>query len=265
MDIDVRKKLTQFFVIAFAFSWLIWLPGILLPTLPIPGKALEVLGALGPAVAALYLTYRAEGKIGLKRVIASSFGKRCKWSFTIWAGLMLLGVHAIVRLVYGQVTDNLPSSEMLSSPLDLVLLFIIMFFLGGGLNEEIGWRGYALDLLQGRYTALGASLMLGVFWILWHLPVFFLPGTNQSLIPFWLFSTTVLPLGVMMTWVYNNSNKSIFAVAIFHTIGNLAHELFYIMPTKDNPSLTGFVILTVLYYLAAIAIVAIFGVKNLSR
>jgi membrane protease YdiL (CAAX protease family) len=265
MQTQTRKELAQFFGITFAFSWLIWLAGILIPNFPIQGQGLEILGALGPALAALYLTWRAEGKEGFKRIVASSFGAKCKWSFLLWASLMLLGMHAASRLIYGLLATNLPVSEMLASPVMLIPVFIIMFLVGGGLDEEIGWRGYALDRLQSKYSALIASLLLGVVWIVWHLPVFFLPGTNQSLIPFWLFTLSVIPLGVMMTWVYNNTNKSIFAAAFFHTVGNLAHELFRIMPTESSPALTGFVILTILYYLVTIVITVVFGAKTLQK
>ena len=263
MNTKIRKELTRFFIITFAISWLIWLPGILIPNFPVPGKVLEVLGAVAPAVVALILVGRAEGKIGLKRIAASSFGKKCNWKFLLFACLMLLGLHAASRVIYSFFTTNLPRSEMLSSPIALIPIFIIMFLFGGGLGEEIGWRGYALDRIQTKYSALAASLFLGVFWIMWHLPVFSLPGTNQSTVPFWLFTLAVIPLGVMMTWVYNNTNQSIFAAAFFHTVGNLAHELFRIMPTEASPSITGFIILTVLYYMAAAVIVALFGAKSL--
>lgn len=265
MQTQTRKELFQFFGITFAFSWLVWLPSIVIPNFPIPGKGLELIGALGPAVAALYLTWRTEGNAGLKRIIANAFGAKCTWSFLFWASMMLLGLHAAARVFYGFFTTNLPASEMLTSPIALIPLFIVMFLLGGGLDEEIGWRGYALDRLQTTYSALVASLLLGVIWIVWHLPVFFLQGTNQSFIPFWLFTLSVIPLGVMMTWVYNNTNKSIFAAAFFHTVGNLAHELFRVMPTESSPALTGFVIMTVLYYLAAIVVTVVFGAKTLRK
>jgi membrane protease YdiL (CAAX protease family) len=265
MNTKTRKELTQFFIITFAFSWLIWLPGVVIPNLSIPGKALEIIGALGPAVAALILVGRTQGKAGLKQMIANSFGAKCKWSFLVGASLLHIGLFATSRLIYSLFSTNLPKSDMLTSPLLLIPIFIVMFFLGGGLNEEIGWRGYALDRIQSKYSALAASLFLGVFWIVWHLPVFFLPGTNQSMIPFWLFILSVIPLGVMMTWVYNNTNKSIFAAAFFHTIGNLSNELFRITPTESSPALTGFVILTVLYYLVTVVVVIVFGAKNLGR
>ena len=265
MNRVTRKQLVQYFIITFAFSWFFWLPGILIPNFPIPGKTLEILGALGPMLAALILTGRNEGRSGLKQVFASSFGARCNWKFLGAASLMLMALHYFARFIYGLFSDNLPQSEMLTSPINLIPLFILMFLLGGGLDEEIGWRGYALDRLQSKYSALVASLFLGAFWIVWHLPVFYLAGTNQSLLPFGLFILPVLPLGVMMTWVYNNTNQSIFAAAFFHTVGNLSHELFRIVPTADSPSTTGFVILTVLYYLATVLIIVIFGGKTLRK
>jgi CAAX protease family protein len=199
MNTKTRKGLTSFFIITFAFSWLIWLPGVVIPDFPVSGKVLEILGALGPAVAALILVARAEGKAGLKHIAANSFGKNCNWKFLLLSCLMLLGLHAVSRLIYGLFSTDLPKSEALSSPISLIPVFIIMFLFGGGLGEEIGWRGYALDRFQTKFSALVASLFLGMFWIVWHLPVFFLPGTNQSMIPFWLFTLAVIPLGVMMT------------------------------------------------------------------
>jgi hypothetical protein len=265
MQTQTRQELAQFFGITFAFSWLIWLAGILIPHFPLQGRGLEVLGALGPAVAALYLTWHAEGKEGFKRMVARSFSAEGKWSFLLWASLMLLGLHAASRLIYSLLATNLPASELLASPVMFIPVVIIMFLVGGGLDEEIGWRGYALDRLQSKYSALSASLRLNVVWIVWHLPVFFLPGTNQSFISFWIFILPVIPLGVMMTWVYNNTNKSIFAAALFHTVGNVANELFRVWPTESSPALTGIVILTVLYTLAAVVITVIFGAKTLKR
>ena len=216
-------------------------------------------------VAALILTLKYDGKPGIKQILASSFGAKCNWKFLGAASLTLLVVHYLSRLIYTQFSTNLPQSELLASPISILPIFIIMFLVGGGLDEEIGWRGYALDRLQSKYSALIASLILVIFWIVWHLPVFYLPGTNQSMIPFWLFTFSVIPLGVMMTWVYNNTNQSIFAAAFFHTVGNLAHELFRIMPTAASPSLTGFKILTVLYFLVAAIITIVYGAKTLRK
>jgi len=111
---------------------------------------------------------------------------------------------------------------------------------------------------------LTASLLLSAIWILWHLPLFFYGGTNQSLIPFWLFVLPVIPLSVMLTWVYNNT-RTIFAAAMFHTVGNIAHDLFKVIPTEEQPTLIGFVILTVIYFIVAVVIVLLYKPQKLSK
>lgn len=138
MDRQTRRQLAAFFIITFAFSWLIWLPGVFLPELPIPGMVLQALGALGPTIAALALTWRWQGRVGLKQILARSFGAGCRWRFLFGASLLHLALLAASRGLYGLFSSNLPTSEMLTSPLAIVPLFVMMLFIGGGLDEEIG-------------------------------------------------------------------------------------------------------------------------------
>ena len=266
MNNQTRKELVQYFGFTFVFAWLFWLPSTLtyLGVINAPAGLLGLLklvGAVGPAVIALILTGRQAGKPGLKQMMVSSFNVKAHWKFWIGAVLLLLGLHAASRFVLTLISSAPPPSP---SPLATIPMFIVMFLIGGGLGEEIGWRGYSLDRLQTKYNALNASLLLVVVWIVWHLPLFFYGDTSQSLIPFRLFILSVIPLGVMLTWVYNNT-KTIFAAAMFHTVGNFAHELFLVRPIETHPELTGFIILTGFYYAAAIVIVVIYGAKTLRR
>jgi membrane protease YdiL (CAAX protease family) len=268
MNTKTRNELRNFFVITFAFSWLVWLPGVLagwgVIGTAVPSTPLILLGGLGPAVAASILTARAEGRAGLKRLAGSAFNPKRAFPWLLGASALLLILHAASRFIYSLVSTNLPVSEQVNSPAMALIFFIIVFFLGGGLDEEIGWRGYALDRLQERFNALNASLILSVFWIVWHLPTMAMVGTNQSLMPFWLFALAVIPLGVMLTWVYN-STHSIFAAAFFHALGNVALELFVVNPTPDSTAITGMIILAALYYVAAIAIVWRYGAERLAK
>lgn len=269
METETRKQLIQFFIITFIFSWLFWLPGVLayFGVIDAPVgllKLLELVGAIGPAVVALILSRRLAGKEGLRALLRSAFDVKAGWKFWAGASLMLLCLHGASWLVLTLVSSDLPTSPSGAPPLALIPYAILIFLVGGGLGEEIGWRGYALDRLQTKYSALAASLLLVVFWIVWHLPLFFYGGTNQSLIPFWLWLIPVVALGVMMTWIYNNTG-TVFSAALFHTVGNLAYEIFPVMPTEATPGLTGFVIITVFYVAAAIVIVAVYGAKNLRR
>jgi membrane protease YdiL (CAAX protease family) len=58
-------------------------------------------------------------------------------------------------------------------PLQTGIVFVILGITNGGLSEELGWRGYALDHLQQRRSELTASIVVGVLWALWHTGVEF--------------------------------------------------------------------------------------------
>jgi uncharacterized protein len=85
-----------------------------------------------------------------------------------------------------------------------------------GPMEEFGWRGLALPLLQRRHAPLGASLILGAFWGLWHLPAFLLSGTPQSAWSFGPYVIGVLALSVLITPMFNAARGSILVAALFH-------------------------------------------------
>jgi membrane protease YdiL (CAAX protease family) len=101
----------------------------------------------------------------------------------------------------------------------------LLIWLLGALPEEYGWRGYALGRLQMKFTPLGASLVLGVIWSLWHLPLRFIPGTTQYVIPFWEFAVQTIVLSILYTWLYNHTDGSVLIAGIFHTMGNITGAL----------------------------------------
>jgi hypothetical protein len=82
--------------------------------------------------------------------------------------------------------------------------------------EEFGWRGVALPLLQRRFTPLGAGLVLGVVWALWHVPSFLMSGTPQSAWSFGPYFIGILALSVIMTPLFNAAGGSILIAALFH-------------------------------------------------
>ena len=115
-----------------------------------------------------------------------------------------------------------PVSSLLS-----LLLFVFWF---GPLPEEIGWRGFALDRVQTRMTALRASLVLGSVWALWHVPLFFVPGSFQASLGLgslrsWVFLSSMVPLSVLMIWVYSNTERSTLSAVLIHYSGNLCGAL----------------------------------------
>lgn len=96
----------------------------------------------------------------------------------------------------------------------MILVTIVLAF-----GEEAGWRGYLLPLLQSRLSALSASLVVGVVWFLWHIPLLYLPGqdTGGEAFPIVLFGATVTLSSILYTWLYNNTRGSVLAVTLLHT------------------------------------------------
>jgi membrane protease YdiL (CAAX protease family) len=99
--------------------------------------------------------------------------------------------------------------------------------------EEIGWRGYAIECLQRNYSALKSSLILGVVWALWHIPLYFIPGLlieEKGLFTlwFWIASLSIIPQTILITWIYNNNENSVFGAILFHFLMNLLGESFFL-------------------------------------
>jgi len=148
-------------------------------------------------------------------------------------------------------TDNLTS---LGSVINLVF-FVFVF---GPLPEEMGWRGVGYDRLQRQANALTASLILGVAWAVWHIPLFLIEGTFQNQLGFgsfrfWVFLASNVPLTVIITWVYNHTNRSILSAALVHFSGNIIGA---ILTKTDQLAFLELLGLTV----AAVFIIARFGI-----
>ena len=104
-------------------------------------------------------------------------------------------------------------------------MIVLIFFthaIHGGLSEEPGWRGFALPRLQGRFSPLTSSIILGVLWAVWHAPAR-LGGieakTLEDTLVEWVL---ILFVTVIMTWFYNRTEGSILVTALFHASMNTA-------------------------------------------
>ncbi len=163
----------------------------------------------------------------------------------IWWVVILLfiplqsGLAALIDLAlggWGMAPEAI--RDFLGQPLIIIptLLFWLIF---GPLPEEPGWRGYALDGLQKRYSPLFASLAVGIIWALWHLPLFFIEGTWQAesiglgTQRFYLYLFSILFQSFIYTWIINHTNRSILAAVLFHFSTNAFGELFELSPRAE--------------------------------
>lgn len=227
------KQLVLFFIITLAWTWGFGFAPVFMGIEGTPlGTFLFYFGGGTPSVTALFLVFLTYSKEQRKNYFMRCFSFRymgIKWPvltvlfFTlisiaaIWLGVYLLGyempgmnyIHAIIQ-----------------NPLNL---FLVLFFsaISGPLNEEFGWRGYALDKLFVRFGFTGATLLLGFIWGIWHLPWYFTPGQAQydllqnSVFDAIMYIPSVMLLNFAVSYVYIKTKRSILAGALVHMFGNL--------------------------------------------
>ena len=137
--------------------------------------------------------------------------------------------------------------------------------MSGPLQEEFGWRGYALDKLQSKYTALTSSLLLGFIWAVWHMPLNFTTGIGDqySLVISTVIGSIVslMLLSIFFTWIFNNTGKSILTAMLFHASMNLS--TFKLFPVFESEEALPFY--TLLIFIGVIVVVSVWGRKELVR
>lgn len=258
-----------YFGATFAWTWGFWGVALLLKSnveTPL-GLVLPLLGVLGPLVTGIGFTYLTKNSAGQHdywwRVIdLRRIG--LKWFLLLLCFVPVLnGLAALIDVAAGGNGAVLGESlvNVASNPFGLLLSALFATLIP--LIEELGWRGYALDRLQATRSALRSTLILGSVWSLWHLPLFFAEGTYQAslgvgTLAFWLFLFGIIPLSFAFTWVYNNTNRSILAVILFHAMVNFTGELFDITERANTISM-------ILWVIAAIGITLFWGPKRFTR
>lgn len=260
----MRTRARSYFAFALAWSTAFWAAAALgSGGADPPASLLFLIGGAGPCIAALFLTHVRES-----RAVQRDFWlrlvdvRRLSWP---WWAIALLLHPALVGLAVAAdaaLGGGLPEADRLAAgPLDLLALAFFVFWFGP-LPEEIGWRGFALDRLQGGHGALRASLLLGSVWAVWHLPLFFVPGTFQAelgagSLRFWIFMATLLPLSVLMTWIYNHTGRSTLSAVLVHFSGNFCGAL---LAKSERLAALELAMLTV----AAIVVVSVWGARRLA-
>lgn len=174
-----------YLVLAYAFAWAFWIPiawtGQDYQTSPLLVAAL-LAGVFGPGLAAIILVHlrgdKAEWRDFWRRVVDPR-RIRPVWyliAILLWPALHFVAI-AVNALLGGQPPGFALVRELLEQPAGL-LIVPVLYFIQAGL-EELGWRGYMLDRVQAMWRPLPASLVVGVFHAFWHLPLFWVVGTNQ--------------------------------------------------------------------------------------
>jgi membrane protease YdiL (CAAX protease family) len=201
-----------------------------------------IVKSFGPFLAAYIIIRLTEGPEGLSRFKSSFRQLRAGWG---WYLFILLGIPGLIVLGIILQPGTLAGFQGIRSGLLALYLvnFIVVFFGGGPLGEEPGWRGFALPQMQQRYGPLWGTLFLGILWAFWHLPDFLSPsaqgggpgtGLGTFFTNFPIFMLMVIALSVLFTWIYNHTRGSIFLAILAHTSINTPQlALIPLFPAVD--------------------------------
>lgn len=231
-----RYRPTLYFVLAFAVTWI---NGFILAAQSRQGAEKNMLhlflAYMGPLLAALFMMYVFADKpfrVDYRRRIYDLrlIDKRyLPFTFLL---LPLAMVAAIgISIVLGQPAEQLRFAQAFKI-FDGEVIFSMILLVLVPVLEELGWRGYGVDSLASKFNLFVTSLIFGALWGLWHLPAFFIEGSYQASLwgqhPIFAFNFVlgVIPLAIIMNFLYYKNRRSIALLALFHVLVNYSSEVF---------------------------------------
>lgn len=211
------RALIKFFAITFALSWALWLLAAAVPG-DFPGRAALFLpGTVAPALAALALTVSREGKVGARALVGGVLAWRVSPHWYLFAFGYIGGIKLAAAVIQRALTGAWPAFGAV--PIAL-LLAATLVSTPVQVGEELGWRGYALPRMAAAIGLPWSSIVLGVIWAAWHLPLFFIPGVDLAGQSFVVFLLEVTALSVAFSFLYLRTNCSLLLVMILHAAVN---------------------------------------------
>ena len=249
-----RHPLLVFFVLAYVFSWWPW-PLYALGLAPSP-----IVG-FGPFLAAVVVLALTGGKAGVVALLRRMVRWRVApvwYAVALGLPVVISGGATVLNVLLGA---RPPSPAELGAWTGLIPTFFLLLLVPGlgGAWEEPGWRGYALPKLQVDRSALLASLVLGVVWAFWHLPLMVIgqiPLSDPVFIVAWT---------VVFTWMFNNTGGSVLLAMLMHNMNNIiSGGFFHAMFLGADWVRQGW-LLVALWCVVAVIVVVVNGPEHLSR
>jgi hypothetical protein len=257
-----RRSPFLFFLLVYALSIPLWIINAIHPMhIPVDNLPVtDIVATFTPMVAASILVYREEGFESVKNLLKRTFDYK-RITNKVWyiptlflTPFIYVLTYVIMRLV------GLPVPAVWTPPLLTPLLFIAFFFAAAG--EELGYTGYVTDPMQARYTALSASLIIGLIHAAWHFPSEIAIGQSLGLI---ILGGVMLAVSfrILTVWLYNNTGKSVISAILFHAVTNTGRSIF--PGSRSTFELWDGAIGYGLIAITAVIVVFLWGPKTLAR
>ena len=214
--------LPAFLALTFIASWICWIPlAAFMPPGP-ASQALALLGAITPSLVALMLTSRIQGRAGVGALLQRVTQGQVAARWYVFALGYTAAVKLAVALLHRLVTGAWPRFG--DTPW-IIIPFAIAISTPVQAGEEIGWRGFALPRLAALFGLAPASLLLGVIWAVWHLPLFFVGWADKHGQSFFVYALQVIALSVAFAWLYARTGGSLLLCMLHHAAVNNTKDI----------------------------------------
>lgn len=215
--------MTAFVVLTFAVSWTLWwASGVASPAGP--NSAVFLLGVFAPGFVAIGLTGFTGGRTAVIALLRRLIDWEVAGRWYLFAATYMVAIKLTAALVHRVALGAWP----VFGQDNLLLMFggaIFAALIGGQTGEELGWRGYALPRLAARFGLGPASIVLGVIWAFWHVPLFFVPAADTFGQSFPLYLLQVTAISVTMAWLYARTRGSLVPVMLLHSAINNTKDI----------------------------------------
>ena len=226
----MTRPLLAFFSLTYAATWTCWAAAAAIfrgstSTDPASGtlaSALLLLGTISPSLVALALTERAEGRAATQALLGRIFVWQVSARWYVFAVAYMAAIKLSAALIHRVVIGAWPR---FGDEVWYLMAAAIAVSTGVQAGEEVGWRGYALPRLSARVGLAPASVILGVIWASWHLPLFFFPASDTLGQSFPLYLVQVTALSVAVAWLYWRTGGSLLLVMLLHAAVNNTKDI----------------------------------------
>jgi uncharacterized protein len=261
-NLIVRSPLLAYFVLSYTFFWgFLVLVIVILGMLRLQPDALPawvmpiivILGSWMPNLTAVIMTGVLTGRKGIRQLLGKFFAYRiaARWYLAaLFPFALAFAAAGLYRLAGGTAPGNMGLSLVFWASL------IILNLLQGATGEEIGWRGFALPRLQETHGSVNGSLILGLLWSFWHMPLWLISGYSgpDLLIYVLVFSVSMISLTFLLTWLSSKTPNSLIPIVIAHFSFNAGLNLVDARGLGLVPTLPLFAITAGVYLLTTILV-----------
>jgi membrane protease YdiL (CAAX protease family) len=218
-----------------------------------------LIGVFAPGLVAVALTAWTEGSAAVVELLGRVVRWRVGWRFYAFALFLMPLTKLTVAVVHRAIVGRWPAFGE-TRPLLLVVATILSTV--GQAGEEVGWRGYLLPRLTERTGLVAASLVVGVIWAVWHLPLFFAAGADTKGQSFPLYMLQVTVYSVALAWLYWRTGGSLLLTMFMHAAFNNMKD---IVPSRGVGSASPFTLEATLVFRLTVVILWVVGVLLLIR